>query len=149
MYPHLKHPEKYLGESKVITARSGWEISFISKFLDRRTDIIGWSSEDFCIPYFYDVDKRYHRYFPDFLVKFKNNSGTISENLIEIKPFSETIPPVKPKRITKGYVDKVHTYIKNTNKWDAARAWCVSQRNVGRPIEFIILTERDLGGIII
>ena len=40
--------------------------------------------------------------------------------LIEIKPKKETIPPKKPKRKSKKYINEVLTYVKNTNKWSAA-----------------------------
>jgi len=143
MYPHLKHKERYLSENKLITARSGWEISFITKFLDARPDIIGWSSEDFFIPYYYPVDGKPHRYFPDFYVKFKTKDGGIAERIIEIKPFIETQIPKVPKRMTLGYKDRCNTYIKNQCKWAATRAYCERERAKGRILFFEIITENE------
>lgn len=148
LYPHLKNPQKMIAENKLVTVRSSWECAFILKFLDIRDDIISWTSEDFYIPYFYEVDKQYHRYFPDFLMKSRLKDGSIKETLIEIKPLAETRIPVKPKKVSKVYIDRVHTYIKNSNKWDAANKWCQEQTMLGRPITFQILTELDLKGII-
>ena len=42
-----------------------------------------------CCPYFYEVDKRYHRYYLDLKITFKEGK-TI---LVEIKPDSQTKPP--------------------------------------------------------
>lgn len=141
MYKHLKNPQKYLSENKIITARSSWEIKFIQNWLDKRTDVIGWTSEDFYIQYFYPIDKKIHRYFPDFLVKMKDKNEQEFELLIEIKPFVETQPPVIPKRKTRGYIERCNTYIKNKCKWEAAKNWCSQQKN--KNITFIIITEKD------
>jgi hypothetical protein len=143
MYSHLKHPEKYLSENKVVTARSGWEISWITKFLDSRTDVVGWTSEDFFIPYFYPVDNRMHRYFPDFHVHFKTKEGKIVERIIEIKPFVETLQPKVPSRKTRTYIDRVNTYIKNQSKWAAAEKYCADLRSKGKEIYFDVITEKD------
>ena len=39
---------------------------------------------------------------------------------VEIKPKKETVPPKKPKRKSKKYLNEVLTYVKNTDKWTAA-----------------------------
>lgn len=143
MYKHLKNPQKYLSENKVITARSGWEIQFIMKFLDRRSDVVNWSSEDFFINYFYPVDGKVHRYFPDILMSVRTKEGKIVEHLIEIKPEAERFPPKVPKRQNKAYKERVNTFIKNQVKWKAAEAWCESERKKGRVIFFSVLTEKD------
>ena len=44
------------------------------------------------VPYFYEVDKKYHRYFVDLKVTFISGKTV----LIEIKPDKETKPPVNP-----------------------------------------------------
>jgi len=145
MYPLLKNPQKYLSENTVITARSGWEIKFIMKFLDSRTDVIGWTSEDFYIPYYSPIDNKMHRYFPDFLVKFKTKDGTIVERIIEIKPYIETQPPTIPKtkKGSHSYKMKCNIFIKNKCKWEAATKFCEEQRKKGRELFFNIITEKD------
>jgi len=132
MYKHLKNPQKYLSENKVITARSGWEIQFIMKFLDRRSDVVN-----------YPVDGKVHRYFPDILMSVRTKEGKIVEHLIEIKPEAERFPPKVPKRQNKAYKERVNTFIKNQVKWKAAEAWCESERKKGRVIFFSVLTEKD------
>lgn len=129
----IKNPEKYAGDPSNVVYRSMWEKN-VMRFLDENTDVIGWSSEEIVIPYYYDVDKRYHRYFPDFAVKWKNGKTS----LIEVKPNKETRPPKGNKR-TKRYINEALTYVKNENKWEAAKEYCAD-----RKWEFLIWTEVEL-----
>ena len=146
-YSLLKHPEKYKG-TRPITLRSGWEISFVTKYLDVNKNILEWSSETTVIPYICGTDGKQHRYFMDFTAIAKTTSGGIKELWIEIKPKKQTIPPTAPKRNTKGYAKQVATYIKNTSKWTATEKLCEQARQIGKSIEFVILTEIELKGII-
>ena len=79
----------------------------------------------------------------DFEFRCYASDGKIKEYLVEVKPWDQTIKPAIPKRQTKGYVERVHTFIKNTAKWEAARKYCADQRLLGRPLEFMIITEKD------
>lgn len=101
---------------------------------DENNSIIEWSSEEIVIPYYYDVDKKYHRYFIDLKIKFAE--GTVL--LIEIKPEKQTKPPVG-KRKTKQYIKESLTYVKNMNKWSAA-----SEYAKDRGWKFEIWTEKEL-----
>jgi hypothetical protein len=74
----------------------------------------------------------------DLLVEW-SGGGT---SLIEIKPDKETRPPKVPKRKTKRYVNAVQTYIKNEDKWSAARQWC--EKN---DVHWEIWTENSLKGM--
>lgn len=141
IYPMLKHPEKYTGE-RPITMRSGWEISFTTKYLDINENILEWKSE-VPIKYICGTDGREHRYFIDFYVKAKTKDGSIKEMLIEIKPAAECDAPKVPARKTASYYKKVNTYIKNQSKWKQARAMCESAKQQGRDIEFVTITEKD------
>lgn len=140
IYPHLKNPQKYTAPDKVITCRSGWEITFVIKFLDRHPSVLEWTSESLVIPYLYPVDGKMHRYFTDFWMKCVGSDGKTKEFIIEVKPYAETIEPKKPVRSTKGYYEKVTTYIKNQAKWAAARRYCEQLRLQGRNIEFMVVT---------
>jgi hypothetical protein len=143
IYPHLKNPGKYASSDKLITCRSGWEITFVIKFLDVHPSVLQWTSESTVIPYLYPIDGRMHRYFVDYWMKSLCSDGSVKEYLIEIKPYQETLKPPVPKRQTKGYLERVHTYIKNMSKWDAARRYCTEQQRLGKQIEFMVITERD------
>ena len=64
------HPNKYKGDIRNIIYRSLWELKFM-KWCDRNVNIVEWSSEEFSIPYLSPLDRRVHRYFPDFYMKVK------------------------------------------------------------------------------
>ena len=133
------NPRKYKGDPTNIIYRSSWELKFM-KFCDLREDIIQWQSEEFAIPYKHPIDGQFHRYFPDFYIKVKENNGRIKKMIVEIKPLRQCIEPKVQKKKTKGYIFEVVEYAKNQAKWEAAREWCLD-----RGYEFKVLTENELG----
>ena len=138
-----KNPNRYKGDPTNIVYRSSWELKLMS-YLDVHPDIIEWSSEEFCIPYVSPIDKRIHRYFPDFYLKKKNIEGKIETLVIEVKPKNQVVPPTvvktKTSKPTKRYVREVMTYGVNEAKWKAAQAFCED-----RKWKFMIMTESELG----
>jgi hypothetical protein len=134
-----KNPKKYIGDSNNIVYRSSWECRVMNWF-DQNEDIISWASEELIVPYKSPVDNRFHRYFPDFIVKVKTRDGTMKTLMIEVKPKKQTIPPEPRKRVTKQYVTEVTTYGVNQAKWKAAHEYCLD-----RGWEFKIMTEEHLG----
>jgi hypothetical protein len=129
-----RNPKKYIGDHKNIIYRSSWECK-VMDWLDRNPDILEWGSEELIIPYKSPVDGRFHRYFPDFIVKTKDRTL-----IIEVKPEAQTKPPAQRKRITKQYITEVTTYGVNQAKWKAAHEYCKD-----RGWEFKIITETHLG----
>lgn len=144
-YPHLKHPEKYIAQNKQIVCRSSYEIKF-AKWCDGNKNVLEWSSEEVVIPYYFEIDDKFHRYFVDYWLKILQKDNTVKEFLIEVKPFDQTKEPKKPKRKTKGYINNVVSWIRNSSKWEAAKNYCLKEQKNGRNIEFKIVTERDLNG---
>jgi len=134
-----KNPKKYVGDSNNIVYRSSWECRVMNWF-DQNDDIISWASEELIVPYKSPIDNRFHRYFPDFIVKVKTRDGTMKTLMIEVKPKKQTIPPEPRKRVTKQYVTEVTTYGVNQAKWKAAHEYCLD-----RGWEFKIMTEEHLG----
>lgn len=134
-----KNPQKYSGDYRNIIYRSSWECK-VMDWLDRNPDIITWASEEIQIPYVSPVDNRYHRYFPDFLVKVRTQGGKLRTMMLEIKPKSQTKPPEVQKRKTKKYITEVVTWGINQAKWQAAKEYCLD-----RGWEFKVLTEDHLG----
>lgn len=134
-----KNPQKYVGDSNNIVYRSSWECRVMNWF-DQNDDIISWASEELIVPYKSPVDNRFHRYFPDFIVKVKTRTGTVKTLMIEVKPKKQTVPPEPRKRVTKQYVTEVTTYGVNQAKWKAAQEYCLD-----RGWEFKIMTEEHLG----
>jgi hypothetical protein len=133
-----KNPEKYRGDPTKIIYRSSWELKFMN-FVDKHPSILEWSSEETVIPYVSPVDNRWHRYFPDFVIKKKDVTGKVSTVLIEIKPRAQTIEPVRKTKINKAYINEVFTWGVNSAKWEAARKLCKK-----RGWDFEILTEKEL-----
>ena len=80
-----KNISKYKGNSTEIFYRSGWELRFMS-YLDKTPSVLKWSSEEIVVPYKSPIDKRIHRYFPDFWIKIKKENGLTECVLIEVKP---------------------------------------------------------------
>ena len=135
-----EYPRKYKGDPNNIICRSSWERKFC-RWCDLNENILEWGSEEFCIPYRSPVDRRVHRYFPDFIIKVKEQTGDVKRYVIEVKPKKQTRPPVQTtKKRTKTYINEVKTYAVNEAKWKAADEWCKD-----RLLEFKIITEDQLG----
>lgn len=132
-------PKKYKGDPTNIVYRSLWELKFM-RYCDSNNNIVKWSSEEIVIPYRSPLDNRFHRYFPDFYLKYKDNTGKMIEKVIEIKPAKQVQEPKIQKRKTKRYVTEVVNYAKNQAKWEAAEEFCKD-----RKWKFQILTEKELG----
>ena len=127
-----KNPKKYGGDHNNIIFRSMWE-RHCFKWCDENPKVKSWTSEEVVVPYYYDGDKRYHRYFPDLKIVLEDRVL-----LVEIKPDRETKPPTGSKR-TKRYINEAFTYVKNMNKWEAAQSYAKD-----RKWEFQIWTENTL-----
>ena len=133
-----KNPLKYIGNPTKIVYRSLWERKFMV-YCDTNTSVLEWGSEEVVVPYKSPVDKRWHRYFVDFIVKVKTKEGFSETSLIEIKPKKQCSPPVKKKRVTKTYIRETFMYAKNEAKWKAAKEYADN-----RGWKFVIMTEDTL-----
>ena len=132
-------PYKYKGDPTNIIYRSLWERKFM-QYCDSTTNVLEWGSEEIALPYRSPIDNKVHRYFPDFYIKVKENTGQIKRYIIEIKPKKQTIAPKVQKKKTKGSVYEVYEYARNQAKWKAAEEFCKDRR-----WEFKVLTENELG----
>jgi hypothetical protein len=133
-----KNPQKYKGDATNIIYRSTWEIK-VMRYLDENPNIIWWGSEELPIPYISPIDKRKHRYFPDFIAKIRKNDGKVMTYIIEVKPEKQTKPPTQ-KRKTKTFIQESMTYEVNKAKWYAAEEFCKDHG-----WQFLVLTEKHLG----
>ena len=129
------HPKKYVGDPKKIVYRSLLERRFM-RYCDLNQDILYWASEELPIRYFNPIDKKFHRYFPDFVVKTSKQK----KYMIEVKPSRQIGKPKPPKKKTKSYMRESFEYIKNQAKWQAAKSYCEDNY-----LEFKIISEKDLG----
>lgn len=134
-----KNPKKYGGDPTKIIYRSLWE-KRVMKYLDENANVIEWKSEEMFIPYISPVDGKWHRYFPDFIVKARQSDGSIQTLMLEVKPAKQTKEPEIKKRKTKQYLMEVATYGVNMAKWKAAQEYCAD-----RKWKFKLITEVELG----
>lgn len=125
--------DKYL-----INYKSSLELACL-RYCDYNKHIVKFSLEPFAIQYLKPTDGKTHRYFVDFYIEF----STGDRFLVEIKSFSETIPPQVPKKKSQkailNYNNSLQTFAVNTAKWDAAKKFAANQK-----MKFIILTENEL-----
>jgi hypothetical protein len=137
-----QNSDKYKGKRPIVY-RSNWEKNFMH-YCDTNPRIIQWASESIMIPYFNPVKNKMTRYYPDFLITYLDADGNQKIDLIEVKPFRQTIKPVARKgKKQSTLLMEAKTYAMNDAKWKAAKIYC-QQRN----ISFRILTEKDLFGIV-
>lgn len=134
-----RNPHKYRGNPSQIVYRSSWELKLMM-YLDSRSEVVSWGSEEVIIPYRSPIDNRIHRYFVDFVVTKINREGKKETALIEVKPFSQTRPPEKKSKTTRRFITEVKTWGVNEAKWKAANEYCKD-----RGWTFHIFTERELG----
>lgn len=135
-----KNPQKYKGDPTSIVYRSSWELKLML-YLDSKKDVVSWGSEEVIIPYRSPIDGKIHRYFPDFIVTKINNEGRKETAIIEVKPYSQTIPPKIPgNKNSKKFLTEVKTWGVNEAKWKAASEYCRD-----RNWTFHIFTEKELG----
>jgi hypothetical protein len=137
-----KNYQKYKGNPTNITYRSLLERRFMV-YCDETPSILEWSSEEVVVPYVSPVDNRYHRYFVDFWMKYKDRNGDIKSVLIEVKPDIQTRPPVRKNtptgKPTRRFINEVMTWGVNQAKWEAATKYSIE-----RNWEFKIITDKDL-----
>lgn len=131
----LRHPEKYKGNPNNVRFLSSWELRAF-EFFDNNPFVLEWSSQEIIIPYIKPTDNKVHKYYPDIWVKFKDNTGKIHEEIIEIKPKQQT---KQPRKNSKYYLTEQITLAINVAKWKARERYC-KQRN----INFRIVTEEGI-----
>lgn len=132
-----KNPHKYKGDPSNVIFRSSWELR-VMKFLDEHPSVIWWASEELPIKYYNPIDKKNHRYFPDFIVKMQQKDGKVMTYVLEVKPYEQTQQP-KQRRKTQKYLQESATYIINQSKWKAADEFCQDHGWI-----FKVITEKDL-----
>ena len=93
------NPKKYVGDVTKIVYRSLLERKFML-YCDRNPDITYWASEELAIRYYNPLDKKYHRYYPDFIVRTIKGDKI----LVEIKPSRQCKPPKTPTKKTRAFM---------------------------------------------
>lgn len=130
-----RNPHKYVGDIDKIRYMSSYELE-THKFFDNNERVLRWSSEEIAIPYLKPTDGRVHKYYPDYWVEYVNKDGVIVQEIIEVKPASQTRAP---RANNKHRLYEQLTLAVNMAKWQAAQAFC-KQNNM----TFRIITEKSI-----
>ena len=130
----VKNTKKYKGDYEKVIYRSLWE-RHCFRWCDENPKVASWSSEETIVPYYYEIDKRYHKYYLDLKITFVEGKTL----LVEIKPDKETKPPRSNGTRSKRFITEATTYVKNMNKWEAADEFAKDNG-----YEFQIWTEKTL-----
>lgn len=134
-YYICKNVEKYVGDPNNIIYRSGLELSMF-KFSDLNPNILKWGSEIVTIPYLDQASGKQRTYYIDLYIEYIDKNGKLLKSIVEIKPYSETLPP---NNRGKNFDKRLSEYMTNTSKWKAANAYAKMH-----DMEFKILTEKDI-----
>lgn len=117
---------------------SSWELE-AHQFFDNNPNIIRWSSEEIKIPYIKPTDGKVHYYHPDYWIEYKNRAGQIVQEIIEVKPATQTKPPVLKGKRKKQQLYESITWAINVAKWKACQDFCNKYN-----IKFRIITENHM-----
>lgn len=132
------NPKKYKGTLPIFY-RSSLEKKLFY-LLDCSKKISQWGSESIVIPYMSPADNKIHRYFVDVHFKFTDSNGNTIKYLVEIKPFKQTLKPVKtPRKRQKTFLTESYMWAVNQAKWEAANCWANKNGYV-----FKVITEKDM-----
>lgn len=112
--------------------RSSWELHFMM-FCDNNENIVEWASEPLRIPYRNPWSGKQSTYVPDFLVRYRDRTNKVITELVEIKPYKQSVIEGKQNANTRATVAINHA------KWEQARRWCVKQG-----IKFRVITEKEI-----
>ena len=133
-----KNPTKYVGNVNRVIFRSSWELRFM-KWLDENNAVLRWGSEELAIPYVNPIKidpngrPKVSRYFPDFVILYRDVTGTIKKEIIEVKPMQQSV-------MTPGMSDRDKmAYAVNQAKWKAASIFAEAQGAT-----FRVVTEKSM-----
>ena len=133
-----RNPQKYVGDIAKIRFMSSWELE-AHRFFDNNPNIIRWSSEGIKIPYIKPTDGKIHHYYPDYWIEYKNRNGQIVQEIIEVKPATQTKPPSTRGKRKKQQIYESITWAVNVAKWRACQDFCNKYN-----IKFRIITENHM-----
>ena len=127
-----KNPQKYVGRVHNIMFRSSWELAFM-KWLDQNDAVLRWGSEELRIPYVSPLDGKVHQYYPDMVIMYRDTTGNIRKEIIEIKPYKESVltPKMSPQQ--------QQAFVVNKAKWAYAAKFATANGAT-----FRVLTERTM-----
>jgi hypothetical protein len=103
------------------------------RVFDNHGAVVGWASEPIAIPYLQPYTGKWARYYPDFLVIYRDVQGKQHAELIEVKPARQTFEHATRSKRDRGVLAI------NMAKWKAATDFCKN-----RGMNFRIMTENEI-----
>lgn len=111
------------------------------RWCDLNPSVLSWASEEIAVPYYSQADQKPRRYFVDFVIRIRTSDGSEKVVMVEVKPESQTKPPVISKRKKEETIlNEMYDWQVNQDKWAAAEKFAKE-----RGWEFVVMTEYDLG----
>lgn len=136
------NPQKYKGDPTKVIYRSSWELKFL-QYCDQNEAVVEYAAEPIGIPYINPILKKECTYWIDCYMATRNQDGSLTKWLIEVKPNKYLTPPEAPNRLTEkqtlNYVRHAKAYVINTAKFKAAEVYAHQ-----RMMRFGIITENFL-----
>jgi len=135
---HVVNTSKYVGKNGIAVWRSSWEHSAFM-CLDKSQKVLKWGSENVTIPYS-DPTRggSIHQYVMDLFIQYIDvRTDKTVTMLAEIKPYSQTIMPVKGRKSRQTYMYQILDFARNQAKWLASKAYCEK-----KSWKFVIWTEK-------
>ena len=109
------------------------------KWLDENNAVMRWGSEELAIPYVnpikIDAAGRpvISRYYPDFIIMYRDNTGGVRKEIVEVKPYAQAV-------MTPGMSERDKLmFAVNQAKWKAASLFAESQGAT-----FRVITEKTM-----
>ena len=109
------------------------------KWLDENNAVMRWGSEELAIPYVnpikVDATGRpvISRYYPDFIIMYRDNTGGVRKEIVEVKPYAQAV-------MTPGMSERDKLmFAVNQAKWKAASLFAESQGAT-----FRVITEKTM-----
>jgi len=137
-----QNPEKYMGDPSKIVYRSSWELKFL-QYCDQNEKVLQYAAEPIGISYWNPILKKQSTYWIDTVMVTKNDDGSTTKWMIEVKPDKYLTPPEPPKILTEkktlSYAHHAKAYIINSAKFEAAREYAALHN-----MRFGIITENFL-----
>lgn len=137
----VQNKSKYVGDPEKVRYLSSYELEFF-KWADRSPAVIKWGSEVVVVKYRHPFKQtesgkpRISRYIVDIYIEYKDRSGKVYKELIEIKPESQCKKPRRGRKKESTFLEEQLTWDVNQAKWEAATHYAKE-----RGWRFQVLTE--------
>lgn len=125
-YYIIQNKYKYDGSSTRLRYLSNWERKYMFN-CDHNKNILLWSYERVCVPYYDSIKKRMRKYKIDFKLRYRLSFGKEVTLLVEVKPYYQIFPPDFKLKISNPnqYFKQMCVYEINRAKWISAKKYSI------------------------